>query len=350
MKTQHLFEQVLDIEKPDLVVLTGDVLSGDYKTKGKNDWRASSLWKLAVDPMIERNIPWCFVLGNHDAEGDYSKDQLVAFDTSFGLSLTQRGPREITGYTNYFLPVNWNLENDKSVAMNLWFLDSGDYYCEGVFGYGCVTRSQVEWFKNVSKSQTQPTLMFFHIPPPEMIQLYTQFKTQGHLWDEGICCWPKNTGLFHEILQKSNIRGVFVGHDHSNDFIGLYHDILLGYGRKSGYGTYGPKATLPGARVIEISFSPGMNDNEDAFYINTWIREDGGNMINDQPLHYPWLGSTKFECCKMDDHRKAVDWGILLGFQILFALLSQIVVCLIQIRRFRTSNEPKRPSSPLNSV
>jgi hypothetical protein len=30
------------------------------------------------------------------------------------------------------------------------------------------------------------------------------------------------------------------GHDHDNDFYGEYEGILLAYGRKTGYGGYGP--------------------------------------------------------------------------------------------------------------
>ena len=31
-----------------------------------------------------------------------------------------------------------------------------------------------------------------------------------------------------------------MGHDHSNDFVADFEGILLGYGRKTGYGCYGP--------------------------------------------------------------------------------------------------------------
>lgn len=33
---------------------------------------------------------------------------------------------------------------------------------------------------------------------------------------------------------------MFVGHDHSDDFCVDYEGIQLGYGRKTGYGSYGP--------------------------------------------------------------------------------------------------------------
>ncbi len=35
-----------------------------------------------------------------------------------------------------------------------------------------------------------------------------------------------------------DIKAIFVGHDHSNDFGGFYKGIELAFGRKSGYGGY----------------------------------------------------------------------------------------------------------------
>lgn len=53
---------ILDVEKPDLVVLTGDQLHHDiYDTQ-------SALFKV-VDPVIKRSIPFAAVFGNHDSEG-----------------------------------------------------------------------------------------------------------------------------------------------------------------------------------------------------------------------------------------------------------------------------------------
>jgi len=48
LATMH---RVLDAEKPDLVILTGD-----------------HAWRNLVAPMINREIPWAVVMGNHDYE------------------------------------------------------------------------------------------------------------------------------------------------------------------------------------------------------------------------------------------------------------------------------------------
>jgi pre-mRNA-splicing factor SYF1 len=46
-------------------------------------------------------------------------------------------------------------------------------------------------------------------------------------------------------------------HDHNNDFYGDYYNVTLAYGRKTGYGGYGPPpGWLRGARVLELTENP----------------------------------------------------------------------------------------------
>lgn len=51
---------------------------------------------------------------------------------------------------------------------------------------------------------------------------------------------------------------MFAGHDHNNDFSGNYYGIDLVYGRKTGYGCYGPPPGMQrGARVIILKEEGG---------------------------------------------------------------------------------------------
>ena len=63
--TVNFIRSVLDVEKPNLVVLTGDQLHHDILDS------QSALFKV-VAPFIERSIPYAAVFGNHDAEGAYA--------------------------------------------------------------------------------------------------------------------------------------------------------------------------------------------------------------------------------------------------------------------------------------
>ena len=63
--TVEFIGSVLDVEKPNLVVLTGDQLHHDVLDS------QSALFKV-VAPFIQRSIPYAAVFGNHDAEGTYA--------------------------------------------------------------------------------------------------------------------------------------------------------------------------------------------------------------------------------------------------------------------------------------
>jgi len=219
---------------------------------------------------------------------------------SSSLSLTQQGPLEVSGATNYVLPI-WSDSGNELVA-NLWIFDSGHSNCLGVPGWDCIMPDQVAWYLQTSKAIHQkegkiiPALAFFHIPPPEFMNVWNYENCYGRLQDEGVCCFSVNTGLFAAMKQMGDIMGVYCGHDHNNDYYGVYHNITLAYGRKTGYGAYGPPpGWLRGARVIELSQNP--------FRITSWIRQEDGTLVLDQPLHKPGDQQT-FLCCGASSKKK----------------------------------------------
>jgi hypothetical protein len=198
----------------------------------------------------------------------------MKIETAHKMSLTKYGPSDITGSTNYVL----NVESSRSTtpSTNLYFFDSSDDNCLKVKGWGCIYPDQVEWYRKTSIMLRQkygkvlPSLAFFHIPLPEhMNVLHKGIKGNR---TEDICCFSVNTGIYSAILEMGDIKFLTVGHDHNNDYVGDYNGIQLAYGRKTGYGGYGPPANwLRGARVIELI--------EDPFQINTWIRQEDGTKI-----------------------------------------------------------------------
>jgi hypothetical protein len=80
------------------------------------------------------------------------------------------------------------------------------------------------------------------------------------------------------MLEAGDVMGVFVGHDHVNDYAVDWRGILLAYGRYTGGDTvYNNIPNGNGARVIELT--------EGARDFKTWIRIGGGKVLNE--LHYP---------------------------------------------------------------
>ena len=265
-QTQALISQVLDAEQPDLVVLTGDVISG----KGVRDPAAA--WRFAVEPIVERGILWASVFGNHDDESGLSRQALMDVQQSIPCCLSEPGPQDVSGVGNYVLCIQ-SATGEKPAAM-LYFLDSNGYAETDVEGYGWIRSDQIEWYRNTARDLRRfggenplPALAFFHIPLPEYNEVWNEHPCQG-IKQENVCCPRINTGFFAAMHLAGDLIGTFVGHDHVNDYQGDLYGIRLCYGRGSGFNTYGREGFLHGARVIRL--------REGRREFGTWLRlEDG---------------------------------------------------------------------------
>lgn len=134
-QTRAVQRVVLEKERPDLVVLSGDQVSG-YSWDSRDGWFARQ-WANVVAEIEAAGIPYASVLGNHDDEADLSRDQIFTLehkhDTAHNLSCTGRGPHGLTGVSNYYLDV---LEADgNGVGGRIWFMDSMDRGCRNVPGW-----------------------------------------------------------------------------------------------------------------------------------------------------------------------------------------------------------------------
>jgi hypothetical protein len=103
--------------------------------------------------------------------------------------------------------------------------------------------------------------------------------------NDTVTCQGLNTGAFATFKQQGDVQAVFVGHNHGNDYCGTYADMLLCYGRHTGYGGYGNWER--GARIIEIQ--------QDPWEINTWIRFEDGRLQPSGVTHDP-SPPFQFEC------------------------------------------------------
>ncbi len=246
-----LMAAVLDAEKPDLVVYTGDNLSGGCLLPEKGLERLAS-------PAIERGIPWALVFGNHDDEGPASREDQMEIVRALPHCLSMPGPEDVDGVGNFILPVHASSDADKAAAL-LYFFDSLAYReHEGKKVYDYIQPAQVRWYKETSRGCAEanggkplPALAFFHIPLVEYNDVWETGECIG-VKQEDVCCSPINSGLFEAMKEQGDVAGVFVGHDHVNDYVGELDGIYLGYGRGSGYTAYGAKGFPRGARVIEL--------------------------------------------------------------------------------------------------
>lgn len=103
-ENSRLISDIIDQERPDLVIVSGDVVSG-YAWDGQTrPWAATQYDKLA-QVLTQKNQYWATTAGNHDVEGDLDRDQISEIDRFYKHSLTKPNMANITHTFNYYLPV-----------------------------------------------------------------------------------------------------------------------------------------------------------------------------------------------------------------------------------------------------
>ena len=265
--------QVINDERPDLVILTGDII---FSEPGIENMRN------VLQTISDLKVPFATVFGNHDDEQGTTKEQLLQVAQSMPYCLTADEEPAVSGVGNYVLPVK--ASTGEQTQLTLYCIDSNTYCTiEGVKGYDYIKRDQVDWYVRRSSEFTKanggkpvPALAFFHIPLPEYHQAASDETAQFYgIRREKACAPALNSGLFTAMKEQGDIMGIFVGHDHDDDYAVCWYDVLLAYGRYTGGNTV--YNHLPnGARVIELT--------EGQRQFKSWIRTAAGV---EQPIIYP---------------------------------------------------------------
>lgn len=263
----QVVKETLEAEQPDLVIFTGDVVTGQPARKG---------WQMILTPLHQAGIPFVILNGNHDTEQDLTYSEIADIVTSVPNCLNVRNDRG--ELADQVLEVK-AAEGDEPKFL-LYCMDShSNSKLKRVGGYDWFSFNQIEWYRNESSKYTflnngnpLPALAFFHIALPEYVQAFTQEgvpRTGIRLEHE--CPPDVNSGMFTAMLEQGDVMGMFVGHDHDNDYLISYYGIAMGYGRFSG-----GKTTYidlqPGARLITLQ--EGVCD------FSTYIRLKDGRIID----------------------------------------------------------------------
>jgi predicted phosphodiesterase len=274
----RLMKQILDAEKPDLVVYTGDVIVCQPQKQG---------WDEVLALSAERKIPHAVVLGNHDEEHDWTRVQILDYIETKPCSFSLKDPDHLNGAGNYVLEIK---NSEQKTGALLYFLDSKSYNKVGEQkGYDWFDFDQIDWYRSRSRTFTAengdkpyPALAFFHIPLHEYTLLtdssknYVERAPLFGVREEKECCGILNTGMFAAMVESGDVMGTFAGHDHDNDYIGCLNGVCLAYGRCTGVNSTYNKIGF-GARIIELK------DGERSFV--TWIRDDQGRSLHN--VTYP---------------------------------------------------------------
>ncbi len=270
-RTLENLKNVISIEKPDLVVFTGDVVTCQ---------EVRNSWSKIAEPIIDAKIHWTYVNGNHDHEFELKRPEVIQYLQSFPYFLGKNGDKKVSGEGNYTLEIKSSKGNELSSI--LYFFDSNSYPDNYIYGkYDRIKMDQIQWYYNKSQMYQKeagkiiPALAFFHIPLPEYSVLMKKDKYSIGEQNESPSPSDINSGLFNVFLESEDVMGIFVGHDHENDFIGSLYGVSLGYGRVSGVDAVGESLSI-GARVIQLQESKSK--------FVTWIRS-GNKQYNN--YHHP---------------------------------------------------------------
>ena len=264
---------------PDLIVITGDVFTFASKATAKEFFKF----------MDSHGVPWTLTLGNHDEQCYFSVDWLTRTLNEYGSHCVFKDIQDddVQGNANFAI----NLMLGGHVFEQLIIMDSNRYYYGSYFGYDYFKDNQIEWYSRLvdySKEQNGgvlvPSLMFYHIPLPEVNDAWAAAEKNPLLirpviankvvepqQNEDPCNPEYNSEFFKVIKEKGSTKGMYFGHDHVNNYIVNYEGIDFGYGIKATDRVYYSE-TLLGGRVITLHADHSMTYQD---YYHTYDELEG---------------------------------------------------------------------------
>lgn len=265
--TTAFINRLIELEQPDLVVHTGDIIDWATHTSQQG---MEGVYGIS----IAHSLPWAASLGNHDGQSNLNRSQVMDFILGMSGTATLPGPTaQLHSYGNYYLNLLPNA-SAHAPSFRLFFLDS-DTNMESI------NPDQVAWYLSTSRQlqaeAPAPALMFFHIPLEEYETAAKSTNISGG-YNEAVSFQPVNSGLFAALVAGGDVVATFCGHDHTNDFCAQYYNINLCYEGSPGYQAYGKVGFTRRARVTEI--------RDVGRQVRSWKRLDDaqGSVVNNETL------------------------------------------------------------------
>ncbi len=261
-KAMNAIAAMLTYEKPDLVVLTGDMVYPVSFQGGTLNNEIST--KLLITLLEQLGVYYAPLFGNHDTEvySTHTRDQIgdVWSDESLEYSLFKKGPEDVDGVGNYIIKA----KNSQGVVKNALFcIDSNSYIGDDILGlggdYDNIHDNQIEWYStkvkeidaaNKAINPAEPmftSLAFFHIPLEEFGIAWEEYKANGNTENvkyisgehrEETCSSPVSDNFFETVLELGSTKAIFCGHDHVNNGVIEYKGVKLVYGMSIDYLAY----------------------------------------------------------------------------------------------------------------
>ena len=256
--------------KPDLILLTGDNVYGEFDDAGL-------MLRELIALMESFKIPWAPVFGNHDNETRMGVNWQCEQFAAAPFCLFDRG--NVTGNSNYAI----YLTREEKPIFALAMMDSNGCHDvgnpvapeEGVqpdnVDYDLLTHEngvypdQVAWYGKAVKGL--PNAIFLHI----QLHAYYNALRARYGYTHGVDTVTDREGdlgfypehmaenrfvdpddTFFETAKNADCKAIFAGHQHRVDSIVRWQGVTLGYGLKTGYCTYW-RGGATGGTLHEIS-------------------------------------------------------------------------------------------------
>ena len=279
-------------EKPDLVIVTGDISYPVPFQAGTFNNKPSA--KMFATLMESLGVYWTLGFGNHDTElySFYTREEIAAKvyenNPDYPHCLFKSGPEETDGVGNQIITVR---QSSGLISQLIYVLDSHSYRDGDFLGilwkYDNIHENQVDWYvdtlktydaENKAKGATDmiKSTLFFHIPLTEFKDAWFEYVKNdlkdtddvkmiyGTAGESGrvICCGIGEDNLFETVKYLGSTQAIFCGHDHYNYFSLAYKGIRLTYGTSVDYLAY-PGIYKVGAQrgCTVITFAPDGSFN-----------------------------------------------------------------------------------------
>ena len=312
-------------EKPDLIIVTGDVsFAVPYISGTINNAIAHRMFMRLMERL---GIPWTIVFGNHDSEA-YNYYNRAAVSKMYDDESLEHclfiPDGDLSGEGNHVI----NVKNSAGlITESFYMIDTHAYTDKDPLGikwdYDYVKEDQIEWYADkvdahkaanaavyASLTEEEKTafadllepksLMFMHIPLTEVKTAYDEYvannrqNTENVTYirgfdgetDEVVYCSRTDVALFETVKELGSTKALFYGHDHLNNFVLEYKGITLSYGYSIDYLAYSgidEQGYHRGCTVITCEPSGDATIKHENYYQDKYVPLYEKEVVNMEP-------------------------------------------------------------------
>ena len=311
--TINAIAAMVEAEKPDLIIVTGDVsFAVPYISGTINNAIPHRMFMRLMERL---GVSWTIVFGNHDSEAyDYYNRAAVSkmYDDEALEHCLFIPDGDLSGEGNHVI----NVKNSAGlITESFYMIDTHSYTDQDPLGikwdYDYVKEDQIAWYagkidahksanaavyatltdeqKAIYADLLEPkSLMFMHIPLREVKYAYDEWIANDKQntddvkyirgfdgeTDEVVYCSRTDVDLFETVLEKGSTQALFYGHDHLNNFVLEYKGIRLSYGYSIDYLAYSDIDTRGyqrGCTIITCAPNGDANITHENYYQDKYV-------------------------------------------------------------------------------